>query len=232
MPVHLSSVRSPGHSVDLAIAPASRSRVATASDYQYLRAVDWLPAARPSDHSLAERSRGGDETASEELYRRYIKRLKRAVIRRCSNQLRRWESTEDIIQSVFATFFRRITAGSCVIAEDETAWKSLRCIARDTIRAKASYYRAAKRDVLRTIDGGDAWHAFESRASDLDCEPIDSESAVRELLERLPAGHRLAVRLLIDGFTMREVASRTFRTRRTLERILREARESLGMPGD
>ena len=35
----------------------------------------------------------------------------------------RWEGAEDIVQSVFATFFRRITDGSCLIAENGTAWE-------------------------------------------------------------------------------------------------------------
>jgi RNA polymerase sigma factor (sigma-70 family) len=53
------------------------------------------------------------------------------------------------------------------------------------------------------------------------------EAAVREALEKLPAPHRQVVELRLEGYEVAEIARTVERSKRTVERILQEARGEL-----
>jgi DNA-directed RNA polymerase specialized sigma24 family protein len=50
---------------------------------------------------------------------------------------------------------------------------------------------------------------------------------VAEALEKLPADHRRAVELRMDGYDVADIARELGRSKRTSERLLQEAREAL-----
>src|SRR6185437_8616333 len=60
---------------------------------------------------------------------------------------------EDIVQSVFRTFFRRAAQGQYDVPEGEEIWKLLLVIALHKIRDLGDYHRAARRDVRQTSAG-------------------------------------------------------------------------------
>ena len=62
-----------------------------------------------SDHSLVRRFRHGQEDAPTKLYIRYAQRLHALATKQTSNELARRVDPEDIVQSVFRTFFRRLS---------------------------------------------------------------------------------------------------------------------------
>ena len=65
-----------------------------------------------SDASLLCRFRRGDDDAATELYLRYARRLTTFAARQTSPQLATRFDPEDVIQSVFHSFFRRTSDGS------------------------------------------------------------------------------------------------------------------------
>ena len=56
---------------------------------------------------LGKRLRGGDPRAAEELFARYAERLVRLAQRHLGRKVATREDGEDVVQSVFRTFFRR-----------------------------------------------------------------------------------------------------------------------------
>src|SRR5262245_14011453 len=73
----------------------------------------------PSDHALLRCWRGGSQDAATQLYRRYAHRLRSLAKARCSPDLARRVEAEDIVQSVFATFFRGAGTGRYVVPAGE-----------------------------------------------------------------------------------------------------------------
>jgi RNA polymerase sigma-70 factor (ECF subfamily) len=185
------------------------------------------PASALDDRSLVSLSRSGDQDAATELYSRYALRLTALVARQCSVALARNAGVEDIVQSVFGSFFRGVGHGYYDIPDEHELWKLLLVIALNKVRAKASYYHAAKRDARRTIHGAEAAHRIESRSSERDSTSEHLEFVVDEILEQLPPQNRSMVKLRLDGCDVAEVALITGRSRRSVERILQEARLKL-----
>ena len=78
---------------------------------------------------------------------------------------------EDIVQSVFGSFFRRLGQGFYDVPEGDELWKLLLVIALHKIRKKAAYHHAAKRDRHRTIGGEEG-----SRQIEMWSKPTEFES--------------------------------------------------------
>ena len=54
---------------------------------------------------------------------------------------------EDIVQSVFRTFFRRASEGQYQVPSGEELWKLLLAISLNKVRSVGQFHRAAKRDI-------------------------------------------------------------------------------------
>jgi RNA polymerase sigma-70 factor (ECF subfamily) len=173
---------------------------------------------------LLWRSREGDQDAATELYARYATRLSALVQRQCSADLARSAGVEDLVQSVFGSFFRRICQGYYDVPDGDELWKVLLVIALHKIRGKATYLHAAKRDAHRTVDGEEARRRLELEVNAEDSQVAFLRLAVDEILERLPAGNRQMTKLRIEGYEVAEVARETGRSRRSVERILQDTR--------
>lgn len=181
----------------------------------------------PSDHSLLRRFRRGQDDGPTLLYLRYAKRLHALVTAQGAPRLAAIVDSEDIVQSVFRTFFRRAAEGQYDVPEGEEIWKLLLVIALNKVRAVGDYHRAARRDVRRTSGGA----AFDLA---IDADGGRDEGAltllrlvIDELLDALPAGHRPIVELRVEGYEVAEIADRVRRSKRTVERVLQEFRQRL-----
>jgi len=117
--------------------------------------------------SVLQRWRDGDEEAAEELYVRYADRLWKLARTQIGQRLGRRFDADDVVQSVFRTFFRRVRGGEFVIDESAALWQLLVKITINKVRRKAKFHKAAKRNV------------------DLEVQLSDHES-LPELLTELP----------------------------------------------
>src|SRR5437016_4908755 len=100
-----------------------------------------------SDASLLRRLRLGSEDAATQLYLRYAHRLRALARAQSSPELARRVDADEIVQSIFGSFFRVASTGHYDVPEGEEIWKLLLVIALHKIRAKGAFHRAAKRDV-------------------------------------------------------------------------------------
>lgn len=184
-----------------------------------------LPKA--SDQSLLDQFREGEKEAAARLHQRYASRLRRLVSNQISPDLSRRLETEDVVQSVFRTFFRRVGEGQYEVPDGEDLWKLFLVIALNKVRAQGNYHRAARRNVGAEVRGEKAAHLLERvRASD-DGAQAHLEVVISDLLDQLPPTHRRIVELRMAGFGVGEIAEQIQRSRRTTERVLQQIRNRL-----
>jgi RNA polymerase sigma-70 factor (ECF subfamily) len=183
------------------------------------------PPEELSDRALLERFRGGHQDAATQLYLRYAKRLRALARGKCGRDLARLVDADDIVQSVFSSFFRRARLGQYSVPDGEELWKLFLVLALNKIRAVGAFHRAARRDVRLTC-------AEETAGLDTQAQPDDTpghllQLAIHETLERLPAQHRQMVELRLEGHEVAEIADKIGRPKRSVERVLQEARRLL-----
>ena len=181
-----------------------------------------------SDRSLLRRLQHGQADASTELYLRYAERLLALTAAQSSPDLARRVDPEDIVQSVFRTFFRRASLGHYTVPDGEEIWKLLLVIALNKVRATGAFHRAAKRDVRRT-SGGDAFERAVESQSAQDETPLSLlRMVVEELLQSQPEAHRRMIELRIEGHELNDIAATVKRSKRSVERVLQDFRGRLG----
>jgi RNA polymerase sigma-70 factor (ECF subfamily) len=176
---------------------------------------------------LLRRLREGSETAATQLYQRYAQRLQGLAQARTPRDLSRCLDADDIVQSVFSSFFRGVSQGYYDVPAGEELWNLLLVIALNKIRAKGNYHRAAKRDIRLT--------AAEQRPEDCSGEELATDSSaltilemvIAEILERLPDAQQQMITLRLQGFEVAEIAQQTGRSKRSVERILQDFRKQL-----
>ncbi len=149
------------------------------------------------------------------------------VKEQCSSELSRRVEEDDIVQSVFRTFFSGAQQGLYKVPGGQDLWKLLLVISLNKIRAKGAYHSAAKRDARRTSSLDAAGLAGEPAQAD-NGEQAFFQLVIQEALEHLPLEYREIVQLRIEGYEVEEIAARSNRAKRTVERILQEARKRLG----
>jgi RNA polymerase sigma-70 factor (ECF subfamily) len=180
-----------------------------------------------SDSSLLHRFQRGNDDAATQLYHRYANRLRALARMKCSSQLSRRVDADDIVQSVFRTFFRGARNGFYDIPAGEDLWKLLLVIALNKIRAESAYHRAAKRDVRLTVAVDEFAMEAGARSKRDDAGNAFLQLAIEEALDQLEPQQKAMVELRIQGHEVAAIADRTGRSKRTVERNLQEIRRKL-----
>jgi RNA polymerase sigma-70 factor (ECF subfamily) len=175
------------------------------------------------DRTLVRYIRGGDEAAAGELYRRYAARLLKVVADRCSPAYAARFDPDDIVQSVFRALYQGVKTRFYDAPEDGELWGLLFVLTVNRVRDEVAYHAAARRSVHRTAGGPDpdALLTRDQTAATL------LRLQVEEYLAGQPDDEREVVGLRMTGHSVAEIASRTGRARRTVERILQNARAQL-----
>lgn len=175
-----------------------------------------------SDHSLLRRFRDGQQDAATDLFLRYGARLQALARNKTSEALATRFDPEDVIQSVFRTFFRRASSGLYDVPEGDELWQLLLVITLNKIRTLATHHRAQKRDVTRTSQD----RFQESRAAD-DRSLHTLEVVLDDFLSNLPEIQAEVAQLRMEGYQVSEIAEKTGRSKRTVERSLNALRKHL-----
>lgn len=178
-----------------------------------------------SDRSLLQRLRRGEESAATALYLRYARRLLALAQARTSSDLAAREEADDIVQSVFKSFFRKASAGLYDVPKGEELWNLLLVITINKIRAKGNYHRAAKRD-MRLAAGEQPLEAVADEGGD-DAALAELQMVIDEILKGLPEKSAEIVELRIAGNEVNDIVARVKRSKRTVERVLQDFRERL-----
>lgn len=183
--------------------------------------------AAPSDHSLLQRYRRGSQDAALQLYLRYAQRLRSLAKAQISPALARRLDLDDLVQSVFKSFFRGVAKGLYDVPAGEEIWRLFLVIALNKIRKHGAYHHAAKRDVKRTCGLGERDGEVAAAADDDSAAFSFLQLVVDEALGKLTPPQRHMVELRLEGYEVAEIACRTSRSKRTVERLLQQARALL-----
>src|SRR5262245_30999049 len=172
-----------------------------------------MPGDAVSDRSLLERLQHGQESAATQLYLRYANRLRDLASAQCSTKLSPRVDPDDIVQSVFRTFFRRAVEGQYEVPQGEELWKLILVIALNKIRATGAYHTAAKRDVRVTATGAALDKALATTAHNDEQALATLRLTMDEILANLSDGQRRIVELRIEGYEVAEIATKTGRAK-------------------
>jgi RNA polymerase sigma-70 factor (ECF subfamily) len=176
--------------------------------------------------ALMNRLRAGEEVAAAELFQRFARRLIGLARTRLDALMRQKMDPEDVMQSVFKSFFRRHREGNWDLADWDSLWSLL---ARITIRKcarRAAHYHGQRRDVRRetapATDQQDS--AFFLQA--INRGPTPDEAAmlaecIEQLLGELEGYHRDIAQLSLQGCTSAEIAAETGVSERSVQRVLK-----------
>jgi RNA polymerase sigma-70 factor (ECF subfamily) len=183
--------------------------------------------SRRTDGSLFHRYQSGDDTAATALYLRYASRLRALAREYCSPLFAGRFDADDIVQSVFRAFFQGTRRQEYTVPPGGELWALLTVLALNKIRNLISHHRAGKRAVHHTtslpdLENHPALAADESAAAFL-------HLVMDEHLAGLPESNRAIIRLRIEGYSVAEIAERTARSRRTVERVLQQFRARLSV---
>jgi RNA polymerase sigma-70 factor (ECF subfamily) len=193
-------------------------------------------SASPEEQALMDLWRQGDQDAARQIVERYLDRLLHLARGRISQRLAGRVDAEDIVQSVFRTFFVRLKAGRFVFAEQEDLCKLLMRITLHKTLRQVAFHKAAKRNPGMETEQGE--HHREQLMDLLDREPTP-EAAVAFLdqlehfLNQLQPLERQILELRLQGYGNDEITAQLNlkydrKIRRVLERV-REVAEKEGL---
>ena len=182
--------------------------------------------------------RRGDEAAATRVFQRFSHQLLALANHRLRGPLRQKVDPEDVVQSVFRTFFARLSKGQFTVG----GWESLAgLLTRITVRKCGKwvdYYHAESRDLNREWSPHQAGSdAAQSRSNQtgwefLDRQPTPAEVAVltetvQEMLRGLDEREQKIVSLSIQGHAIANIVKQTGCTQSKVYRVLRMIRDRL-----
>jgi RNA polymerase sigma-70 factor, ECF subfamily len=182
---------------------------------------------------LMERLRAGDDDGAADVVRRLSARLNGLARSQLDTWVRRKVDPEDVVQSVFRSFFTRYEAGRFDLASWDELWSLLAVIAARKCVNRAEFFGAKRRDASSEValpgsDGGGSAGAFPA----VDPGPSPFEAAVLsetvdQLLDGFNGDDRAVVELSLQGYTTTEISDRLGFAERTVRRLRERIRRRL-----
>jgi RNA polymerase sigma-70 factor (ECF subfamily) len=184
-------------------------------------------AEPPSDDSCVERWQAGDEQAAAELYHRYVQRLVGVAQRRLSNKLAARVDPEDIVQSVFRSFFGRAQQGKFTFKEADDIWKLLVQITIHKTLKQVDFHRRGKRDAGAEV--GSSEQQRDLLLAHLSKEPTPDEATIfmdelEHFLQQQRPEDRKIIEMRLEGYDNVEIAAKLGISDRTIRRLMERMR--------
>ena len=170
--------------------------------------------------TMMQRLRDGDPKAADALFARYAQRLARAAEQHLARKLAGRVDGEDVVQSVFLSFFRRFAAGQFHFDSSAQLWRLLLRITLRKARFQARYHLAAKRDAAAEVGDGDRALAESVAYDPGPDEAIALVDQLDALLRGLPELHAHVLEKRLQGFSVAEIAEQQAVSRQTVYRVL------------
>jgi RNA polymerase sigma factor (sigma-70 family) len=192
-----------------------------------------MPADEPqplgTSLELLESFRSGNDAAAESIFARYFQRLIALARSRLSPRLAQRTDPEDVVLSVYRSFFVDVRAGKFMLGRGGDLWRLLAAMTKHKLLRQARHHRADRRSVDREAPLN---AASESQAATTRDEPsADEATALADELEcvfaQLDTFQRRVFELRLQGAQVAEIAKDTARSERTVRRALNSIREIL-----
>lgn len=181
---------------------------------------------------LMERLQAHDEEAARRLFEAYAHRLVGLAQERLDKLLWRRVDPEDVVQSVFKSFFKRQAQGQWHLGDWEGLWALLASITVHKCARRRRESQAARRDIRRDVavnaDLGDSAPGWDVPSP----EPTPEEAAslvelVESLLADLEERERRIVLLSLQGEAIARIAELADCSERKVYRVQERLRAHL-----
>jgi RNA polymerase sigma-70 factor (ECF subfamily) len=186
----------------------------------------------PSFDDCIARLRAGDDAVAAQIFNRFANRLIALARSRLDNLLRQKVDPEDLLQSVFQSFFARNKEGQFDIRDWDSLWALLTVITLRKCGRRIEYFHAACRDVRREVtappsaeDSSVGWEAVGQEPSPI--EAIVLAETLEKMLGLLEGRNRDIVTLRLQGCTTPEISAQLDCTERTVQRVLDQVKKWL-----
>ncbi len=170
-----------------------------------------------------------EASAVQKLLDRYSRQLIAKARARLQTRLRQKVDPEDVVQSVYRSFFRRIDQQEFSLENWQGLWGLLLLMTMRKCGRYAEYFHADKRDVKRELTDrvGDGELALPLAGH----EPTPEEVAtltelVEQIMQPLTARQREILELCLQGSTQKEVSEELGCSERTVQRAVYTARQT------
>lgn len=181
---------------------------------------------------IVERARQGDEAAASALFERYVARLIDLAQARIFKKLGRRLDAEDIVQSVYRSFFLHLRQGRYDLRSSGDLWHLLAAMAVRKVHRQARKHTAEKRAIYRedSVGGMSGVNCLQADALARDPSPDVVLEVIDELehmyLLRSPAQRRI-VELRLRNYSIAEISRMEKLSERTVHRVLANAPQYL-----
>jgi RNA polymerase sigma-70 factor (ECF subfamily) len=192
-------------------------------------------APESSFQELMAQLRQGDEAAARRIFQEYTERLIALARSRLGRRLRQKVDPEDVLQSVYKSFFTRHARGQLEVEGWDGLWGMLTLITLRKCGRWVERFTSQKRNVAVEVSpaegrSGDGWEAVAQGPTPVEAAIL--AETVEHLIATLQGRERDIVALALQGCTVAEISTQVGRTRRTVQRVLRRVREHLQLLGD
>ena len=183
-------------------------------------------APAQSFDDLMVRLRAGDPEAAARVFERFAHRLIGLARARWAGRSGKLDP-EDVLQSVFRSFFARHAGGQFHFDGWEGLWAMLVLLTVRKCGRQARHLRAACRDLRREAADNDDldWEGLAREPSPEEAAALSDLLA--ELLHRSPESEWPILSLSLQGYTQSEISARVGCTERTVRRVLTRMRDRL-----
>jgi RNA polymerase sigma-70 factor (ECF subfamily) len=186
--------------------------------------------------SLQELLRGGDQAVAKELFDTYVDRLVSLARKRISQRLASRIDAEDIVQSVFRTFFVRARQGQFTINDADDVCKMLARITVHKTFRQIAHHLAGKRSAAREAAHSEEHHELIQTLRGKEPTPEEAASLLDQLehfLQQLKPEDREILEMRMQGFSSLEIAEKLKVSDRKIRRLMERirglaAREEIG----
>jgi RNA polymerase sigma factor (sigma-70 family) len=178
---------------------------------------------------LLERFRNGDDLAAEALFSRYFERLTLLARSRLSTRLARRTDPEDIVMSVYRSFFVGARAGRFSLRRGGDLWRLLASITKHKLLRQARHHSAGRRsvDVELALDEADEGQSLGRQREPTPEDAVALADELEWVLAQLNSFGRRVIELRLQGAQLSEIAEDTGRSERSIRRTLGQVRELL-----
>jgi RNA polymerase sigma-70 factor (ECF subfamily) len=185
-----------------------------------------------STGTLVARWREGDQQAATELFSRYAGRLIALARKRLSHKFAGHIDPEDVVQSVYRSFFADTREGRYEIKRGGDLWQLLVSITLHKLTDKVRQNKAGRRAVQREQHFGSEDSLVAMRAHIGAHQPTPVEAAalaeqVEQLMAQLVPLHRKMLERRLQGYNLAEIAAEMQCSQRTVIRVLDRIKQKI-----
>ncbi|MEM6471176.1 MAG: sigma-70 family RNA polymerase sigma factor [Planctomycetota bacterium] len=171
------------------------------------------------------RLQAGDSDASKKLFDDYSRKLIRLAADNIHPALLKRFDGEDVVQSVFRSFYRRQEEGRFQIEHSQQLWQLLVTLTLCKTRSHARRHTAEQRDATADRAVPDENLIFDRQPSDVEALALWEEISV--VLDGLPDRAAEIISMRLEGRTRSEIAGKLNLSRQSIHRILKLIQQRL-----